>query len=326
MAKVAEVKDVSVSRDRSISVWDRERLLGWMFIAPAVIYIVALVGFPFVMAFIYSFSDVTTGDPSIDFVGLRNFKAILNDVTFRRSLKNTFVFTFISQAIVLVLAKTLALVLEKDFRGKWIARFLILLPWTAPISLGVLAWLWMLDSVFSPIDWIFRYLGLIGRPAEGVLSVWNFDGFPNLYWLGKPGLAMASVIGVHVWRMLPLATMILLAGLTSIPKDILDAAEVDGARFWRRLFHVIIPMMLPIMSVAVLFGVIFTFTDMTIIRVLTQGNPPPHMTQVLASWAYFKGIDGGDLAQGAAIALFLFPVMAGVAVFILRFARRTEVT
>jgi multiple sugar transport system permease protein len=147
----------------------------------------------------------------------------------------------------------------------------------------------------------------------------------NLYWLGVPSLAMMSVILVHTWRMLPLATVILLGGLTSIPKDILDAAEVDGAGFWRRLFQITLPMMLPIMSIAMLFGIVFTFTDITVVYVLTQGGPF-HSTQVLASWAFFKGIEAGDLAQGAAIALFLFPVMAAAAVLILRFVRRTEIT
>lgn len=136
---------------------------------------------------------------------------------------------------------------------------------------------------------------------------------------------MLSVILVHTWRLLPLATVILLAGLTSIPQEVLDAAEVDGAGFWRRLFQIMIPMLLPIMTVAVLFGIVFTFTDITVVYLLTQGGPV-HSTQVLASWAFFKGIEAGDLAQGAAVALFLFPAMAGVAVLMLRLARRTEVT
>ncbi len=136
---------------------------------------------------------------------------------------------------------------------------------------------------------------------------------------------MASIILVHTWRMLPLSTVIMLAGLTSIPKDILDAAAVDGAGFWRRMFQITIPMLLPIIGIAVLFGIAFTFTDITVVYLLTQGGPV-HSTQVLASWAFFKGIEAGDLAQGAAIALFIFPVMAAVAVFILRLVRRTEVT
>ena len=314
---MATIKEESTGRLTHI--WDSERVLAPAMIAPAILYIAVLVGVPFFLAIYYSLSDATTGDPSLNFVGLRNFLAVLNDPVFRQSLKNTFIFTFVSQILVLVLAKILALALIKEFRGKWLVRFLILLPWTAPIALGTIGWLWILDSIFSPIDWVLRYLGLLGA-ADAILGTNS-----NLYWLGVPSLAMLSVIVVHTWRMLPLATVILLAGLTAIPQEILDAAEVDGAGFWRRLFQVMIPLLLPIMTIAVLFGVVFTFTDIAVVYVLTQGGPV-HSTQVLASWAFFKGVEAGDLAQGAAVALFLFPVRAGVAALMLRLPRRTEVT
>ena len=300
-------------------IWDSERVLAPLLIAPAILYIVVLVGAPFFLAIYYSLSDATTGSQSLHFVGFSNFQAVLNDPVFRKSLVNTFIFTLVSQALVLVLAKILALALIQDFRGKWLVRFLILLPWTAPIALGTIGWMWMLDSIFSPIDWILRYMGFLGTP-DAILGANS-----NLYWLGVPSLAMLSVILVHTWRMLPLATVILLAGLTSIPQEVLDAAEVDGAGFWRRLFQIMIPMLLPIMTVAVLFGIVFTFTDIAVVYILTQGGPV-HSTQVLASWAFFKGIEAGDLAQGAAVALFLFPAMAGVAALMLRLARRSEVT
>ena len=138
-------------------------------------------------------------------------------------------------------------------------------------------------------------------------------------------LAMASIIAVHVWRMLPLAMVIILAGLASIPKDIQDAASVDGAGYFRQLFQITIPMMLPIMLVAVLFGIVFTATDIIIILVLTRGGPYDS-TQVLVSQAFYTGIDAGDLAGGAAIALFLFPLLLAVAIFMLKIARRAEVT
>lgn len=298
---------------------DSETWLGRLMIAPAIVYIVALIGAPLLLAILYSMSDVSTGDPTLHYAGLRNFRAALADPVFRRSVWNTIVFTFVSQFLVLVLSKILALALMKEFRGKWLARFLIMLPWTAPIALGTIGWLWILDSVFSPIDWAIRHWGMLGSP--GAL----FGSNPNLYWLGVPSLAMASVIFVHVWRMLPLATVIVLGGLSSIPKDLLEAAEIDGAGFWRRTFQVVIPLVLPIMTIAVLFGVVFTFSDMTVVYVLTRGGPV-QSTQVLATWTFFKGIEGGDLAQGAAISLFLVPVLAGVAILMLRLARRTEVT
>lgn len=135
---------------------------------------------------------------------------------------------------------------------------------------------------------------------------------------------MAAVILIHVWRMLPLATVILLAGLSSIDQDLIDQAEVDGATFWRIHRQIRIPLLLPIMSIALLFGLIFTFGDMVVVFVLTRGGPV-YYTQVLPVWAWFKGIDGGDLGEGAAIALFLFPLLLVVAILMLRMARRTEV-
>ncbi len=290
---------------------DDERWLGRLMMAPTIVYIALLIGLPFLLALFYSLSDITVGSRTLHFVGLRNFLAIVDTPAFKTALKNTFLFACVSQVLVLVLAKILALILLKDFRGKWLVRCLILLPWVAPISLGSIGWLWILDSIYSVINWTLQAVGLL-------------DPQTRLMWLGKPDLAMASVITVHVWRLLPLATVILLAGLTSIPQDIHDAAAVDGAGFWRRLFQVTIPLLAPIMTVAVLFGFVFAFTDMIVIYVLTRGGPY-NSTQVLASLAFFTGIDGGDLAEGAAISLFLFPLLVAVAFVFLRLARRTEV-
>ena len=291
---------------------DREEWLGPLMIGPAVLYIVLIVGLPFFLALFYSVSSVTAGSRTLEFVGLKNFISVVGTTNFQTSLKNTFIFAFISQALVMVLATVLALALLKDFKGKWVVRFLILLPWVAPISLGTIGWLWILDSIYSVINWTLEALGLI-RP----------ENWPM--WLGIPYLAMGSVIAVHVWRLLPLATVILLAGLTSIPQDIHDAAAMDGAGFWRHLFQITMPLVHPIMLVAMLFGLVFAFTDMIVIFVLTRGGPYD-TTQVLASLAFFTGIQGGDLAEGAAIALFLFPLLVVAAIVFLRVARRTEVT
>lgn len=291
---------------------DSKWLLGGMMISPAVIYVLALVGYPLVLAFIYAFSDITLGSIEHHFVGWETIKGLVNDRDFLTALYNTIFLTAVSMIIVLILAKILALLLWSNFKGKRFVRFLILMPYVAPISLGVIGWLWMLDSIYSPINWLLQHSGLFGK-----------DFWPM--WLGKPGLAMASIITVHVWRMLPLATVIMLAGLGSIPPDVQDAALVDGAGYFRRLFQVTIPMMLPIILVAILFGIVFTATDIVIILVLTRGGPYDS-TQVLVSKAFYLGIDAGDLAQGAASALFLVPLLLAVAIVMLRVARRAEVT
>ena len=288
---------------------DNERQIAVWFLLPSVVYVVALVAVPFFLAIGFAFSDVTAGDPSFHWAGLQTFQRALDDPVFWRALRNTFVFTAVSMALIVVLGKVLANILVADFRGKWLVRFLVLLPWTTPVALSAVAWLWMLDSVYSPIDWGLRHLGLI-------------DG--NVYWLGRPGLAMASVIAVHVWRLTPLAAVIILAGLVAIPRDIEEAARVDGAGWWRRMFEVTIPLTLPVVAVAALFGAILTFTDLTVVYVLTRGGPT-NSTQVLASWAFIRGIEGGDVAQGAAVALFLFPLLLAAAIAILRAVRRMEV-
>jgi multiple sugar transport system permease protein len=280
-------------------------------IGPAVLYIVLLVGLPFVLALYYSVSDITMGSRTLNFVGLRNFVSVVGTTKFQTSLRNTFVFAIIAQVLVMVLGTILALALLKDFRGKWFVRLLILLPWVAPISLGTIGWLWILDSTYSVLNWTLQATGLIG-PGE------------RFMWLGVPHLAMGSIIAVHVWRILPLATVILLAGLTSIPQDIHDAAQMDGASFLRHLFQITLPLIRPIMLVAGLFGLVLAFTDMIVIFVLTRGGPYD-TTQVLASLAFFTGVQAGDVAEGAAVAVFLFPLLVAVAVLLLRVARRAEV-
>jgi multiple sugar transport system permease protein len=295
---------------RNTSIIDNERWVGPLLIGPAVLYIVLLVGVPFFMAFYYSVSNTTTGGGSMGFVGLRNFTNVIGTPKFQTALKNTLLFAGISQLIILVLSNALALVLQKDFIGKRLLRLIILLPWVAPISIGTIAWLWIFDSTYSVLNWLLRMAGLI--QGQGFM------------WLGLPHLAMGSIIAVHVWRQLPLATVILLAGHGSIPQDIHDAAAVDGAGFWRHFFQVTLPLILPISLVALLFGLIFTFTDIVIIYNLTRGGPFDS-TQVLASLAFYTGVAGGDLAEGAAIALFLFPLLLAVAFGFLRMAHRTEV-
>ncbi len=299
-------------RRRRLGPERRATLLGVAMLAPAILFIVLLVGLPFVMAFVYAMSDVHVGASQYHYVGFRNFLSVLENPAFRRALLNSAVFTIAAQVIVLVGANVLALALRDPFPGRAAVRFLLLLPWVAPISLGAIGWKWILDSIYSVLSWLLVRLHLV-RP------------FDTPMWLGEPALAMASVILVHAWRMLPFATVIMLAGLTSIPKEIPEAAQVDGAGFFRTLFRITLPMMLPIINVAVLFGIVFTITDMTAVYILTRGGPYD-TTQVLPSLAFFTGILGSDLAEGAAISIFLVPILVVVAIGMLRSARRAEVT
>lgn len=289
----------------------RDLRLGKILLAPALAYIFLLVAVPFLLAVFLSLTNSSAGSLDFSFVGLQNFRAVAASAVFQRALRNTFVFTFVSQLLVIVMGNILARALMKPFRGKLLVRFLILLPWAAPISLATLGWLWIFDSTFSVINWLLKVVGWLG-PGQ-----WY-------YWLGDPVLGMIAIITVHVWRMLPFSTVILLAGLTSIPKEVHEAADLDGAGPLARTFQITIPMMLPILTVAVLFGVVFTFTDMSVVYLLTRGGPY-NSTHVLASLAFQDGVLGGDVGRGAAVAIFLVPLLVVMAVAMLRISRRAEV-
>jgi len=303
---------VAIARARIKSVGAAQSpLLGAAMFTPAVLYILLLVAGPFSLAFLYAFSDARIGNTEMHYVGLENFRSILKSPSFRMAIRNSFIFTICSQIVVIVGANILAIALEKTFRGRGFIRFLILLPWVAPIALGAIGWKWILDSIYSVISWV-------------LVALHFYKPFNAPMWLGEPHLAIASVLLVHSWRLMPFSTVLLLAGRTAIPKDIPEAAAVDGAGFWRTQFQIIIPMMRPILSVAVLFGLIFTFTDMTVVYILTAGGPFDS-TQTLPSLAFAMGIQGSDLAAGAAISLFLVPLLIIIAYFMLRVAHRAEV-
>ena len=308
---VAIADSIPKQHSRFRFILDRRDVLGALFVAPAILYVLLLVGVPFLMAVYYSVSAYTIYDPSWRFVGLANFEQIIENPAFRQTLYNTFVFTFGSQILGLILGKFGALVLLRPFPGRKIIRALVILPWVVPVALATVAWQWMFNSLYSVINWTLIALGLITREQA-----------PN--WLGNPDLAMLSVIVVNAWRFFPFAIVIFLAGITAIPQDVLDAATVDGAGFWRRNYQIIMPMILPIVAIGLIFGIVFTFTDLSIVFLMTNGGPVG-ATSVLGFAGFQTGIVSGDVSHGAAISLFMLPVLLIVVIAMLRFIRRREI-
>ncbi len=304
-------------RGRRIGIADRGGVIGAVMLAPAVIYVVALVGLPFLLAIALSLSSATVGDPTIHgFVGLANFISVAQEPAFQLALRNSFIVTFATLVVLTVLTIVEVELLARDFRGKRIVQILLILPWAMPVALAAVGWLWLLDSEFSPIDWILRAVGLLG--PRTLLGPAN-----NLYYLGREWLGLGAIVAINVWRMLPLSAIIVLAGRTGIPREIFEQAEIDGAGFFRTLFQITIPGLATVLTVAVLFTILVVFGDMTVVALTTRGGPG-YSTEVLPYWAYLKGIQGGALSQGAAIALFLFPVLLAGAVLALRTAYRRE--
>jgi multiple sugar transport system permease protein len=297
---------------RRLYLTERRGFLATLLISPAVVFIGLLVGVPLGLALYLSFTDATAGSLSGAWVGFGNYRAAWHDSIFRDALWHTILFTLISQVVVIVCAGLLAHGLVRRFRGRWVLRFLVLLPWAAPVALTAIGFLWFYDPQASIFTWFLVHLHLVDR-----------NNVPN--WLGTPRAAMSSIITVQAWRILPFATVIFLAGISSIPQEVDDAAAMDGAVGLRKFWYVSLPLQLPIAIVAVLFGIVFTATDMIVPYILTNGGPF-NSTQVLTTWAFQTGINAGNIGEGAAIALFMLPLLAFVTVAMLFFARRAEVT
>ena len=287
-------------------------MLAALLISPAVLFIGLLVGAPLVLAVYLSFTDATAGSLTGPWIGFENFRHELRDPIFVDAIWHTFLFTAISQAVVIVCAGLLAHALVHAFPGRWILRFFILLPWAAPIALTAIGFLWFYDTQASIFTWFLVKLHLVSATNHPT-------------WLGTPTAAMSSIITVQAWRTIPFATVIFLAGIASIPQEVDDAAAIDGATGLRKFWHVSLPLQLPIALVAILFGIVFTATDMVVPYILTAGGPF-NSTQVLTTWAFQTGINSGNVGEGAAIALFMLPLLAFVTIAMLFFARRAEVT
>jgi multiple sugar transport system permease protein len=293
-------------RTRVREMLDRERVLGPLFITPALILIALLVAYPFCMALYFALSNAFIGRPS-HFVGLRNFINLWDADAFRQTFQNAFVFTGISVAFKLVLGISLALLLNQQLWFKRMIRGAVLLPWVIPTALSTLGWWWMFNSLYSVVNWTGISLGLLDPPG------------PN--WLGQRHYAMAAVVTVNIWRGLPFFAITILAGLVAIPKELYEAAQADGAGPWARFWYVTLPMLKPVLAVVVLFSTIFTFSDFNIVYVLTHGGPI-NATHLFATYSRMIGLESGRIGEGAAVSLYLFPLLVFVVWAQLRFVRK----
>lgn len=278
-----------------------------VWVGPVFLYLAFFIAYPFVMSLYLSVSDARVGSPEWGYTGLTNYRRLFADPVFWETVKNSFIFTFGSEAIRLVIGLPLAFALNRTFKGKRLVQGIILIPFVIPIALSSLAWKWMFDSLYSVINWMLMSLHLIDYPWQ---------------WLGEPGLAMWSVIILNVWRGFPFSAIILLAGLTAVPTEVIEAAKIDGAGPLRRFHYVVVPIVRPILFVGLLYSIVFSFTDFSAVWLLTQGGPY-NSTHVFGTYAYNVGINAGDLGMGAAITLFMFPLLAIFVIVMLRLLRRT---
>ena len=285
---------------------DREQNLGPLFITPALILILLLVAYPFCMALYFSLSNAFIGRPS-HLIGLRNFVNLWQSDAFRQTFQNAFVFTGAAVAAKVVLGISLALLLNQQLWFKRLIRGAVLLPWVIPTALSTLGWWWMFNSLYSVVNWTGISLDLMDPPG------------PN--WLGQKYYAMTAVIVVNIWRGLPFFAITILAGLMAIPKELYEAAEADGAGPVRQFWFITLPLLKPVLGIVILFSTIFTFSEFNIVYVLTHGGPI-NSTHLFATLARQVGLETGRIGEGAAISLYLFPVLVFVVWAQLRSVRK----
>jgi multiple sugar transport system permease protein len=263
--------------------------------------LILLVGTLVVYPAFYSLHLATLNKSMQRFVGFGNFQFLFKRDTFWMVVEQSCIFAisavFFKALIGFIVAHFVHNVPAKGQR-KW--RGMLLVPWVIPPAMSTLAWLWLFDPSYSAFNYTLSSFGI------GPIS-----------WLGEPNWARFSVILVNVWYGAPFFMIMYLASLKSVPDQLYEAAAIDGANWWQRIWYITLPMMRNIIAITTLFSLIVTFANFDITRILTAGGPLDH-THVFATWAFKVGIEGSDLPLGASVSLFMVPILAIAAVFILR--------
>ena len=272
--------------------------LGFLFMLPAAVLLLLFLAYPLGLGVWLGFTDEKIGRPGI-FIGIENYQYLWSDSVFWLSVFNTLLYTIVASALKFGLGLWLALLLNERLPFKAFFRAIVLLPWVVPTVLSAIAFWWIYDAQFSILSWVLMQFGWIDAPI-------NF--------LGDPNNARASVIAANVWRGIPFVAITLLAGLQTIPPSLYEAATLDGATSWQRFRYVTLPMLTPIIAIVMTFSVLFTFTDFQLIYVLTRGGPV-NATHLMATLSFQRGISGGNLGEGAAIAVAMIPFLLAAILF-----------
>ena len=304
MSRKGEMRGGAVT---SGSLLERESSLGVILMLPSAILLMVFMAYPFFLGIWLSITDSMIGRMG-HYIGLRNFTDLLSDTIFHQTARNTLVYALVTVPFKAALGLGLALILNNHMRFSNPIRAVVMMPYIVPTALSTLGWFMILDPVFSPISWLLRHFGLISQ---------------NINFLGDPGLAISSVCLVNIWRGLPFFAITILAGLQAVPSELHEAAAIDGASMWSRFMHVTVPHIKGVVLIATLLSIIWTFADFQLIYVLTKGGPA-NETHIFGTYAYQIGLSATDIGMGAAIALYMFPILAVFAVILLVYLRREE--
>jgi multiple sugar transport system permease protein len=304
------------ARNSALALLERPDVLGYLLMLPTAFIIILFVAYPFGWGVWMSLTNKQVGMAwsQVKFTGLQNYvDLVTKDGVFWLTVWNSFVYTGVATVIKWILGIWLAVLLNRMIRFQRVVRAAVLLPWIVPTVLSTIAFLWIFDPDFSVINWTIRR----------VYSWMGWGYVKGPLWLGDPTLALASVTFVNIWRGMPFYAISFLAGLQTISPDLYEAAAIDGANGWQRFWHVTLPGIKPITVVVLVFSIIVTFADFQIVYVLTRGGPA-NSTHLFATYAYQVAMVGTRLGIGAAVSLFMFPVLALVIIYQLVYLRREQ--
>ncbi|XID91502.1 carbohydrate ABC transporter permease [Paenibacillaceae bacterium WGS1546] len=280
-------------------------LLPLLFLVPAMLLYAVFFVYPFLFTFLLSFQQWDMINPDRAFAGLSNYTELLHDEVFWTSMRNTFLYLLMTMPVSIGLGLGLALLMESLSRGRAAYRFLFYLPVVSPIAVVAIVWSLMYD----------QQRGVVNR----LLAFFDIDG-PN--WLSDASVSLWSVAIVGIWKIFGYEMLLYVAGLKSIDKGLYEAASIDGAGRLRRLVHITLPLLSPITLFIVIMGVISSFQNFTLIKIMTGGGPN-NSSNVLVHQLYQEAFQFFSIGKAAAISVILFAIVLLITAVQLRLSRST---
>jgi trehalose/maltose transport system permease protein len=272
----------------------------WLYCAPALLIIGITALFPLSRTIGFAFTDAKLGEwESAHFIGLEHFKNLLLDPDWWRAVANTLVFTVLAVSIETALGLGFALVLNENFRGRGLLRTAVLIPWAIPTVVSAKMWSWMFNDLYGVINEILLGLGLVHE---------------RLAWLANARLSLLTVVAVDVWKTTPFMTLLILAALQGIPRNLIEASVVDGVSGWQRFRYLTLPLIRPGLGVAVVFRTLDSLRIFDLPFVLTSNSKS---TAVMSVFARQQMVDFQDVGYGSAASFLVFCVVASVTVLYL---------
>ena len=267
--------------------------MAFILIAPAVLYLILVMGLPLLWAVYTSLTDKVIGASEVNFIGLANYIDIIQDPVFQKALLNTFIFAFFAVLGKVVFGVIMSLTMNQPLRGRGGIRVAMILPWTIPTIVSVFAWQWIYSDVGGALNRILMVLHITDH---------------QIGWLSTTNMAMFSVILVNVWRGTPFIAISVLAGLQNISPDLYEAASLDGANVIQRFLYVTLPSVKNVIILAAFVTTIWTLNDFEIVWLMTRGGPS-HATELVSTYSYIQGFMNSDIARSIAASLILVPIL-----------------